>query len=158
MSVTAKVFPSFNLALAKNAVNPTSDTIYVLLNGSSSAQLGTSQSATTEGITNLASVRSAISEVASGNGYTTGGIQLSGTGGLGTFSVSDSTNVTSLIFSGSSVSWSSATFTAYEAVFYDKSVDQAICWWNFGTPAPSASNGTFTLSMASGNALVTWTS
>lgn len=145
-TVTALVFPYFTEALAKGLVTLGSggDDVYVMLNSSSSTQLGTSYGSANEAIQTKAEVSSAIVEV-SGTGYTAGGLPLT----AGSFSVSTSTSYTAITYSGL-IQWTNATFTAYEAVFIDMGASGdgtgiPICWWNF--PAATCSNGTFTLTL-----------
>jgi hypothetical protein len=154
MAVTSHVFPSFQLAMASKLVNVTSDTLKCQLIGAGN-HLGTSLNATSEGFTTLASAMAgdgggALTEV-SGTGYTTGGATLS------SVTCTDSGLVTTI--SCANITWTAASFTAYQAIFYDSSVttpaNQVICYWDFGG-AQTVTSQNFTLTI-SGSGLVTLT-
>jgi hypothetical protein len=154
VAVTAHVFPSFTQALAQKNVNlsgTSSDAVKVLLVGTGTNLLSTTLNATVEAMTTKASIMangaSALAEVANGSGYTTGGIALTAT----SFAISESTLYTTITYSGT-IQWTSATFTAYQAVFYDTTYDQGICYWDFGG-AQSCSSGTFTLTLGTANSI-----
>jgi hypothetical protein len=86
----------------------------------------------------------------SGTGYTAGGQALTGQ------SVATATNVMTWTASANP-SWTGATFTANQAVFYDSTAgtEQLICWWDFGG-AITVTGSTFTLTI-SGSGLLTAT-
>lgn len=153
MTINAHVFPSFTEALALKEVDIGVDAISVLLVGAGNYLGGTAGAlnATVEAMTNKASVlangSAALTELASGNGYTTGGIALT----AGDFAVNESTLYTTITYSGT-IQWTSATFTAYQAVWYDTTYNQAVCYWDFGGPQ-SCSSGTFTLTLGTANGI-----
>jgi hypothetical protein len=86
-------------------------------------------------------------EIASGNGYTTGGATI-------TTSVS---GTTSAAFNTSGdIVWSNSTISAYGAIIYDSTATNSplIAWIDFGG-VQSSSNGNFTISWTSqGNIIV----
>lgn len=76
-------------------------------------------------------------ELASGNGYTTGGATLAGKA---------VTQGATTKFDATDATWTSSTFTAYHAVIYDDTLanDDLICSIDFGG-AQSVVGGTFTI-------------
>jgi hypothetical protein len=166
VTVNAHAFPSFIELMAKGTsplINWSTDTFKVALIASTGANsLGGNGNngalnSTVEAMNTWASIlangSSALTEV-SGTGYTTGGASIAMS------APSQSGAVVTVAASVASVSWSTATFSAYQAVFYDASFNsnagQGICYWDFGG-VQSCSNGTFTLNLGSGNALVQFT-
>jgi hypothetical protein len=152
MAVTAHVFPTLQAAMGNGKVDlqgTTPDTLKVLLIGNGNF-LSTSLNATIDAMTTKASIMangaSALTEV-TGTGYSAGGVTLS------SVTCSNSSAVTTI--SCANPSWTTATFTAYQAVFYDTTYDQGLCYWDFGG-AQSCSAGTFTLTI-SGSGLITLT-
>lgn len=85
------------------------------------------------------------SEVANGNGYTTGGATLSG------FATSLSTNTAVLTFSNAS--WANATITARYALIYNSTLagKNVVMILDFGADQTST-NGTFTVVMPTADA------
>lgn len=89
-------------------------------------------------------------EVANGNGYTTGGAALAGVtlveaGHVYTLDCND-------------VTWAASTISAVAALFYDSTPgayasDPVICFWDFGQTV-SSTNGTFTLTISASGLLV----
>jgi hypothetical protein len=144
---TAHVFPQFQLGVATKLMNFTSDTFKVALSDvAGPVTLATSgvQAAKlfTDWTTNVAA------EI-TGTGYTAGGATLSG--------VTSSVSGDIWTFTASNPSWSTATITANQAVFYDSSAStiQLIAFWDFGG-AVSATAGTYTLTI-NGSGIVTAT-
>jgi hypothetical protein len=144
MAVTAHVFPQWAQGTATKLQNLSSDTVKVALsNTAGPVTLATSgvQAAKlwTDWTSNVAA------EI-TGTGYTAGGVTLAG--------LSVTTSAAVMTFTATSPSWTTATFTANQAVFYDStaSTEQLICFWDFGG-AVSVTSGTFTLTI-SGSGLV----
>lgn len=149
MAVTAHVFPQWELGAASKLQNlATTDTLKVALSntaGPVTLSTGGVQAAKlfTDWTTNVAA------EI-TGTGYTAGGATISGQ------SVAVSGNVMTWTAS-TNPSWSSASFTANQAIFYDSSAStvQLICFWDFGG-AVTVTGSTFTLTI-SGSGLLTAT-
>lgn len=145
MALTAHVFPEFSQSaytklLSLNGV----DTLKVALYNTTTPTFSTLYTVVTKA--NWESTLS-VSEI-TGTGYTAGGATLT------SVTVSTSSLVTTLTCANPS--WSSATFTAQQALFYDSTAsNDVICYWDFGAATPVTSN-TFTLSI-SGSGLVTAT-
>ena len=153
MSVSPHIFPSVTLNGLKKSLNLSSDTLKVLLISSGTY----AWNSTAEG-------HQFVSDFLGGSG---GGslteVSTSGTGytrqSLTSVSLADSALVTTLTCANPS--WTSATFSASYALFYDSaggtdSANQIICYWDFGS-SQSVTSATFTLTInASG--LATWTS
>jgi hypothetical protein len=144
MAVTAHVFQQWAQGASTKLQNLSSDTVKVALSnvaGPVTQSTSGVQAAKlfTDWTTNVAA------EI-TGTGYTAGGATLAG------LSVTTATNV--MTFTATSPSWTTATFTANQAIFYDStaSTEQLICWWDFGG-AVSVTAGTFTLTI-SGSGLV----
>lgn len=154
MALTAHVFPQFQYAMSQKMIDLDSDTLKVALSNNATTQgLSTSGISTAKKLSDWKAL-TGNSEI-SGTGYTAGGATLSGV------SVSlGSTNNTIFTLTCSSPSWSTATFSANQAVFYSSTAEgtiaySLICFWDFGG-SQSVTAGTFTLTInASG--LVTWT-
>jgi hypothetical protein len=152
MAITAHLFPTFLSALASKSVALGTDTVNVILIGTGTNLLPTSVTSTVEAMTTKASIMangsSALAEV-SGAGYTTGGLALTAADFSTANSLSGSTNYTSVTYSGT-IQWTSATFTAYQAVFIDTTANQGICYWDLGGASP-VSGGTFQLNLGTAN-------
>jgi len=138
MTVTAHVFPQFQLGLAGKLQNIATDSIYCALsNTAGPVTLATSgvQAAKlwTDWKTNVAA------EI-TGTGYTAGGQLLTG--------VSSSVAGDVWTFTATSPSWTSSTITANQAIFYDSTAStiQLIAFWDFGG-AVSDTSGTYTLTI-----------
>lgn len=158
MAVTAHAFPKFHAYLMSRTTGTafTSDTLKVALYGTGTVTWGaTLQSSefVSDWLTNTG-----LTEI-TGTGYTAGGDTLS------VVSLNQTNQYETLVVSNNPI-WSSATFTAYFALFYDSSpgsnaTNPIICYWDFGGAAP-VSGGTFALSLGSSNgvaqALVQWAS
>jgi hypothetical protein len=124
------IYNSFKRDVLKGLVNLVSDTIQCALMTAShtfNAAAGTN------------SIWSQVSgnEVASGNGYTTGGATLSGN----SVTANDTNNQG--VFAASNVSWTSSSITARYAVLYDATQSNPnkplICCFDFGSALTSVS-------------------
>jgi hypothetical protein len=163
MAVTAHVFPSFNLAALEKSANFTnlasSTHLSALLITTGTYTFTNAGFGTCASVTNFLAgdgTNGALTETStSGTGYTRntniGSVTVADTG-------TGSSAVTTL--SCANVSWTSATFTAKYALFYDSTsgsdtTNVPICYWDFGG-AQSVSGATFTLTIA-GTGLATWT-
>ncbi len=139
MAVTAHVFPQFaQLAMSKSD-NWSSDTLMVALSDvTGPVTLSTSgvQAAKT-----WSDWKTNVAAEITGTGYTAGGVALTGV------SLATSGDVATL--SCSNPSWTGATFTANQAVFYDSVTGDLVVFWDFGG-AVSVTSGTFTLDTAAG--------
>ncbi len=139
MAVTAHVFPQFaQLAMSKSD-NWSSDTLMVALSDvTGPVTLSTSgvQAAKT-----WSDWKTNVAAEITGTGYTAGGVALTGV------SLATSGDVATL--SCSNPSWTGATFTANQAVFYDSVTGDLVAFWDFGG-AVSVTSGTFTLDTAAG--------
>lgn len=100
------------------------------------------------------SVLADITQVANGNGYTTGGISvgtITGTQTSGTFKLTGGTDPV----------WtaSSAGFTARYAVLYNDTptspTDPLIGWWDYGSSVTLAAGETFTVDLDQANGILT---
>lgn len=93
-----------------------------------------------------------VPELAATGGYTAGGVAASGTI---SFSAGGTNNATAEFNATTNPAWTSATFTANQAVLYDSTAVtyQLICYWDFGGAIP-VSSGTFTLAI-NGSGLLT---
>jgi hypothetical protein len=125
MTYTAYVFPQWALGAASKLQNLTAtDTLKVgLSNTAGPVTLATSGVQAAKLWTDW---KSNVAAEISGTGYSAGGATLSGqsvtvTGNIATFTCANP-------------SWSGATFSANQAVFYDSSAStvQLICFWDFG--------------------------
>jgi len=138
MSIAQAMCTSFKAEILDEVHDLVADTIKIAL-FTSSASLG---AATT------AYANSGINEVANGNGYATGGIELT--------SRAVATAGTTAYFDAADPSWASATFTANGAMIYNSSAsDKAIAILAFGGDF-TVSGGTFQIVFpaAGANAIV----
>jgi hypothetical protein len=126
MTITSAIPSTFKLDMLSDALT---GTLKVALYNSS-ASLGKSTTA-----------YSATNEI-TGTGYTAGGAVISIASG---YPLSDSDGNAVAYFD--TVSWTSATFTAYGAVIYRVSDSVAVAVLSFGGPR-SCSNGTFSLTFS----------
>lgn len=151
MAVTAHVFPQFAIGLGQSSITMTGGTYKVALsNAAGPVTLASAGVSTAKLFTDwTANVAAEIT----GTGYTAGGVAVS----TPTFTAGGTNNSVATWTSASNPSWSSATFTASQAVFYESSAStyQLICFWDFGG-AVSVTSGTFTLTI-SGSGLLTAT-
>lgn len=149
MAVTAHVYPNAVQLLTQKAIDwqgGTVDTIKVLLATGTYAWNATSEAHTTVTQFLAGSGAGALTET-SGTGYS----RLS----LSSVAVATSGLYTSLT-AASPIQWTSATFSASYALFYDYTAgggsDTAgvpICYWDLGG-TQSCSNGSFTLTLGTG--------
>lgn len=131
-------------------MNLGSDTLKVALsNATGPIGLGTSGVSTAKVFTDWTSN---VAAQITGTGYTAGGVALSSV----TYSAGG-TNDTVTTLTCANPDWTSATFTANQAIFYDSTASgyQLICFWDFGGSV-TVTSGTFTLSI-SGSGLLTAT-
>lgn len=160
MAVTAYVFPSFIDALNAKTVNVTTDTLECLLVTSGTYTWNSTANAAVH-VHDFLTANGTLTEV-SGGGYSRQ--TLTSVSTSDTFSTPH--NYTSLVV-GTAPSWTSATFSAVYALFFDNTVggsdttNQVIAYWDLGgTQTVTAS--TFTLSLATANTvantLVQWQS
>jgi hypothetical protein len=134
VAVTAFTFPQVQQKLATKAVNLSTDSLKVML---LTAYTFSNTHAT---ITN---VKAAGTET-TGTGYTAGGVALS--------SVTLATSGAVTTLDAADPSWTTATFSAAYAVFYDAAggtdaTNFPICYWNLGG-TQSVTAGTFTLTLS----------
>ena len=138
MTVTAHVFPQFELGLASKLQNLSTDTIKVALsNAAGPVTLATSGVQAAKLFTDWTS--NVAAEI-TGTGYTAGGQTLTG--------VSSTVTGDVWTLTATSPSWASSTITANQAVFYDSTAStvQLIAFWDFGG-AVSDTSGTYTLTI-----------
>ena len=107
---------------------------------------------TNAGITNMAGLRTVATEVANGNGYTTGGLEITNPDGV----INTSNNSGEFTFDP--VSWPSSTITAtFAALYYNGvgplSTDEIYALLDFGGTV-SSTNGTFTCTPAANGVIV----
>ncbi|HUN38466.1 MAG TPA: hypothetical protein VMU95_41275 [Trebonia sp.] len=151
MTVTPHVFPQFAIGLGTGNINLTSGTYKVALsNAAGPITLATSGVSTAKLLTDWTT--NVAAEI-TGTGYTAGGATVSSP----TFVAGGSNNSVATWTSASNPSWSAATFSANQAIFYESSAStyQLICFWDFGGSVPVSAN-TFTLTI-SGSGLLTAT-
>jgi hypothetical protein len=151
MAVTAHVFPQFIIGMNAGNILLTGGTYKVgLSNAAGPVGLGTSGVSTATLWTDW---KSNVAAEISGTGYTAGGATVSSP----TFTAGGSNDTVSTWTSSTNPSWTTATFTANQAIFYESSAstNQLICFWDFGG-AVSVTSGTFTLTI-SGSGLLTAT-
>ena len=150
MALTAHVFPQFAIGLGLGSINMTSGTYKVALgNAAGPVTEATAGISTAKLFTDWTAI---VAEI-TGTGYTAGGAAVSSP----TWTAGGTNNTVATWTSASNPSWSAATFTANQAVFYESSAAtyQLICFWDFGG-AVSVTAGTFTLTI-SGSGLLTAT-
>lgn len=150
MAVTAHVLPQFAIGLGLGDIAMTGGTYKVAL-GDAAGPIGlaTSGISTAKLFTDWTAI---VTEI-TGTGYTAGGATVTSP----TFTAGGTNNSVATWTSGTNPAWTSATFTANQAVFYESSAStyQLICFWDFGG-AISVTGGTFTLSI-NGSGLLTAT-
>jgi hypothetical protein len=143
MAVTAFTYPQYQQKANTKLVNLSTDSLKVML---FSAYTFANTHAT------MTNVKAAGTET-SGTGYTAGGAALS--------SVTLNTSGAVTTLDCADPQWTTATFTAAYAVFYDAqggtdATNYPICYWNLGG-SQSVTSGTFVLTV-SGSGLLTITS
>jgi hypothetical protein len=151
VAVTAHVFPQFAVGLGLSDIAMTGGTYKVALsNTTGPVTLATSGVSTAKLFTDWTSN---VAVEITGTGYTAGGATVSSP----TFTAGGTNNSVATWTSGTNPSWTSASFTANQAIFYESSAStyQLICFWDFGG-AITVSSGTFTLSI-NGSGLLTAT-
>lgn len=155
MAVTGFVFPQFAAGAITNQGTP------IILNGGGTHTykfaLGNAAGPITEATAGISTAKTftdwkAIVAEISGAGYTAGGVTLAGTI---SFTQAGTNNATGTFTATTNPSWTTATFTANQAVLYDSTATtfQLIAFWDFGGAIP-VSAGTFTLTI-NGSGLMT---
>lgn len=150
MAVTAHVFPQFIGGLNAGNIAMTGGTYKVALgNTAGPVTLATAGISTAKLFTDWTAI---VTEI-SGTGYTAGGATVASP----TFTAGGTNNSVTTWTSGTNPSWTTSTFTANQAVFYESSASttQLICFWDFGG-AVTVTASTFTLTI-SGSGLLTAT-
>ncbi len=152
MTYTAHVFPQFAIGLANGDIHLTGGTYKVAL-GNTSGNPGIAL--TTSGINTakLFTDWTAICAEITGTGYTAGGATIA----TPTFTAGGTDDTVATWTSGTNPSWTGASFTANQAVFYESSAStyQLICFWDFGGSI-EVTDSTFTLAI-NGSGLLTAT-
>jgi hypothetical protein len=141
MAVTAHVFPQFIIGMNAGNIKLTGGTYKVALgNAAGPVTLATAGISTATLFTDWTAI---VTEI-TGTGYTAGGAAVSSP----TFTAGGSNNSVATWTSASNPNWTTATFTANQAVFYESSAstNQLICFWDFGG-AISVAGQTFTLAI-----------
>jgi hypothetical protein len=136
------VFPQFFLGNSEGYIDLTGGTYKVALsNAAGPITLATAGVAAAKVFTDwTANVAAEIT----GTGYTAGGATVSSP----TLTAGGTNDSVATWTSASNPAWTSATFTANQAIFYESSAStyQLICFWDFGG-AVSPSSQTFTLAI-----------
>lgn len=151
MAVTAHVFPQWIIGVNAGHIAMTGGTYKVALsNAAGPIGLATSGVSTATLFTDWTS--NVAAEI-TGTGYSAGGATVSSP----TFSAGGANNSIATWTSASNPNWTSATFTANQAIYYESSAstNQLICFWDFGG-AVTVTSSTFTLIIA-GTGLLTGT-
>jgi len=150
MAVTGHVFPQFIIGVANGDINLNGGTWKVAL-GDAAGPIGlaTSGISTAKLFTDWTSI---VTEI-TGTGYTTGGATVSSP----TWSAGGTNDATSTFTSSTNPAWTSASFTANQAVLYQSSAStyQLGAFWDFGG-AVTVTSSTFTLTI-NGSGLLTAT-
>lgn len=152
MAVTGHVFPEYMTGVAAGNLNMSGGTWKIALsNGAGPVSLSTSGISTAKLFTDWTAI-STLSEI-TGTGYTAGGATVSSP----TWSIGGTNNSVMTFTSATNPSWTSATFTANQAVLYQSSAStiQLAAFWDFGG-AVSVTGATFTLTI-NGSGLLTAT-
>jgi len=140
MTLTANAYPEFDLAALQAKINTSTDAFKVML-------LDPYTFANTH--TSMTAVKAAGTEI-TGTGYTAGGVALA--------SVTATLSGWVVTIGCANPQWTTATFTATDAVFYDAqggtdATNIPLVHWSFGAAVPVTA-GTFLLSI-SGSGLKT---
>jgi len=151
MALTAHVFPQFIIGMNAGDIVLTGGTYKVALSNAAGPISLSSSGVSTAKL--WSDWTSNVAAEITGTGYSSGGATVSSP----TFTAGGSNNSVATWTSGTNPSWTSATFTANQAIFYESSAStyQLICFWDFGG-AVSVTSGTFTLTI-SGSGLLTAT-
>jgi hypothetical protein len=150
MAVTGHVFPEWLLGVNAGNIAMTGGTYKVALgNAAGPIALSTSGISTAKLFTDWTAI---VTEI-SGTGYSAGGATVASP----TFTAGGTSNSVTTWTSGTNPSWTSASFTANQAVFYESSASttQLICFFDFGG-AVTVTGATFTLTI-NGSGLLTAT-
>jgi len=142
VALTPHVFPQFAIGMGLGYIAMTGGTYKVALsNAAGPITEATSGVSTAKLFTDWTS--NVAAEI-TGTGYSAGGATVSSP----TFTAGGSNNTVATWTSASNPQWTSSTFTANQAIFYESSAStyQLICFWDFGGSV-SVSAGTFTLSI-----------
>ena len=138
---TGHVFPQFIIGVANTDINLNGGTWKVALgNAAGPIGLATSGISTAKLFTDWTAI---VTEI-TGSGYTTGGVAVSSP----TWSAGGSNDSISTFTSATNPSWTTATFTANQAVLYQSSAStyQLGAFWDFGGSV-SVTGATFTLTI-----------
>lgn len=141
MAVTGHVFPQFAQGLAASNITLPGGTWKVALgNAAGPIGLATAGISTAKLFTDWTAI---VTEI-TGTGYTAGGTTVSAP----TFAAGGSNNSVSTFTSGTNPNWTTATFTANQAVLYQSTAAtiQLGAFWDFGGSV-SVVAGTFTLAI-----------
>ena len=152
MAQTFHVFPQFMPGLVAGDVIPASGTWKMALgNAAGPIGLATAGISTAKLFTDWTAI---VTEI-TGTGYTTGGVAVTGL----TFAAGGTNNSVSTFNTSSTPTWTTATFTANQAVLYESSasVYQLGAFWDFGG-AVSVTGATFTLTINASGLLTATTS
>jgi hypothetical protein len=141
MAVTGHVFPEFMLGLAASEITLPGGTWKVALgNAAGPIGLATAGISTAKLFTDWTAI---VTEI-TGTGYTTGGVAVTSP----TFAAGGTNNSVATFTSGTNPAWTTATFSANQAVLYQSSAStiQLGAFWDFGGSV-SVTAGTFTLTI-----------
>ena len=141
MAVTGHVFPQFAPGLAAGNITLPGGTWKVALgNAAGPIALATSGISTAKLFTDWTAI---VTEI-SGTGYTAGGVAVSSP----TFTAGGTSNSIATFTSATNPSWTTATFSANQAVLYQSSAStyQLGAFWDFGGSVPVTA-ATFTLTI-----------
>lgn len=150
MAVTQHVFPQFMIGVSLADINLNGGTWKIALGDAAGPiSLSTSGISTAKLFTDWTAI---VAEI-SGTGYTAGGVTVTGL----SFSAGGTNNSVATFTTATNPAWTSATFTANQAVLYQSSAStyQLAAFWDFGG-AVSVSSNTFTLTIGA-NGLLTAT-
>jgi hypothetical protein len=142
MSLTQHVFPQFSVGVATGVIALTGGTYKVALsNAVGPITLDTSGVSTAKTFSDW---KSNVAAEITGTGYTAGGVTLSSP----TLTLSGTDNTIVTWTTASNPNWTTATFSANQAIFYESSAStyQLICFWDNGGSVP-VTGGTFTLTI-----------
>lgn len=141
MAVTGHVFPEYFQGVAAGNINMSGGTWKIALgNAAGPITLATAGISTAKLFTDWTAI---VAEI-TGTGYTAGGVTVASP----TFTIGGTNNSVMTFTSATTPTWSSATFSANQAVLYQSSASttQLACFWDFGGTVPVTSS-TFTLTI-----------